>query len=68
MALSPHYPDRATFGTMVLLICVIVSLLKKMLMKEDASYKLVVLLAGFVWLRGMFYLGEYVAVLWGWIK
>ncbi len=68
MVLSPHYPDRATFGTMVLLICVIVSLLKKMLRKADASYKLVVFLAGFVWLRGMFYLGEYVAVLWGWIK
>ena len=68
MALSPHYPDRATFGTMVLLICVILSLLKKILDKAEGSYKLIVGMTGLIWLRGMFYIGEYVAILWGWIK
>ena len=68
MALSPHYPDRATFGTMVLLICVILSLFKKILDKAEGSYKLIVGMTGLIWLRGMFYIGEYVAILWGWIK
>lgn len=68
MILSPHYPDRATFGTMVFLICVIVSLGRKILeAREDLQgwFFGVTLL---VWLRGMFYLGEFMAISWGWIK
>ena len=39
MALSPHYPDRATFGTMVLLVCVILSLAGKVLdVRKDLAW------------------------------
>ena len=68
MMLSPHYPDRATFGTMVLLICVIVSMLKKMMEKSEGKYRFIVIVSGLIWLRGMFFIGEYMAILWGWIK
>ena len=68
MILSPHYPDRATFGTMALLICVIVSMAGKILRaREDLRYWMYGGM-GLIWLRGMFYLGEYLAVCWGWIK
>ncbi|MBQ4260073.1 MAG: hypothetical protein IJB84_07445 [Lachnospiraceae bacterium] len=68
MILSPHYPDRATFGTMVLLICVILSLGKKILTKRT---ELLLPLTGatvLIWLGGMFYLGEFLAIAWGWIR
>ena len=67
MTLSPHYPDRATFGTMVLLICVIVSLLKKLLERDEAKYGFIIAVSALIWLRGMFFLGEYMALAWGWI-
>lgn len=36
MVLSPHYPDRATFGTMVICIVLVLSLLKDILrLRED---------------------------------
>lgn len=68
MILSPHYPDRATFGTMALLICVIISLAKKIVsMRKDLSWMLwgITLL---IWLRGMYYCGEFLGITWGWIK
>ena len=68
MVLSPHYPDRATFGTMVLLVCVILSLVRDMIkVRKDLNVWLwgAALL---IWLRGMFWLGEYLAVCWGWIR
>lgn len=66
--LSPHYPDRASFGTMVLCICVILSLAKKVLEKRaDLAWPLWGG-AAFVWLRGMYFCGEYLAILWGWIR
>ena len=68
MSLSPHYPDRATFGTMALLICVIISLAKKIVsMRKDLSWMLwgITLL---IWLRGMYYCGEFLGITWGWIK
>lgn len=68
MALSPHYPDRATFGTMVLLICVTVSLAKKVLsVRKDLAWMLWGMTA-LIWLRGMYYCGEFLAITWGWIK
>jgi len=68
MALSPHYPDRATFGTMVLLICVTVSLAKKVLeVRKDLAWMLWGMTA-LIWLRGMYYCGEFLAVTWGWIR
>ncbi len=68
MILSPHYPDRATFGTMALLICVIISLAKKIVsVRKDLSWMLwgITLL---IWLRGMYYCGEFLGITWGWIK
>ncbi|MCM1184954.1 MAG: DUF6056 family protein [Lachnoclostridium sp.] len=67
MLLSPHYPDRATFGTMTLVICVIVSLWRKIL-KERENLLFPAFFAGsLIWLRGMFFLGEFLAISWGWI-
>ena len=68
MALSPHYPDRATFGTLVLLICVVLSLAEKILSeRKDLAWPLWII-AALIWLRGMFFCGEFLAITWGWIK
>lgn len=66
--LSPHYPARAATGTIVLCICVILSLAKKILsQREDLAWPL---WGGalLIWLRGMFYCAEWLSVVWGWIK
>lgn len=68
MVLSPHYPDRAAFGTMALLCCVILSLAGKIVRaRQDMAWPLfgVALL---VWLRGMYFCGEFMAISWGWIR
>lgn len=68
MLLSPHYPDRATFGTMVLFICVILSMAKEILREKS---RLDLWFFGgtvLIWLRGMYFLGEFLAISWGWIK
>ena len=49
MVLSPHYPDRATFGTMVLGICLIVSLLEGILQKCPAIQKFTSPMTASVW-------------------
>lgn len=68
MILSPHYPDRASFGTMALLICVILSLAGKILQsRKDMAWPLFGA-AFLVWLRGMYFCGEFMAISWGWIK
>ena len=68
MGMSPHYPDRASFGTMMLLICVILSMTGKILRKRaDLSWPLWTG-AVFIWLRGMYSCGEFLAICWGWIK
>ncbi len=68
MILSPHYPDRATFGTMIFLICAIVSLAGETI-KQRPQLKPWIFGAGSViWLRGMFFLMEYTCMIWGWIK
>lgn len=68
MILSPHYPDRAAFGTMALLICVILSLAKKVLdVRKDLAWMMWGLTA-LIWLRGMYYCGEFLAITWGWIR
>lgn len=68
MILSPHYPDRATFGTMVLMICVILSMVRDILKARKDLNLWFWLVSILVWLRGMFYLGEFLATLWGWIR
>lgn len=67
MILSPHYPDRAAFGTMVILICVILSLTGRIL-RERRELNLPFLgITLLIWLRGMYFLGEFLAITWGWI-
>ena len=66
--LSPHYPDRASFGTLVLCIFAALAFAKKILRRrEDLAWPLWGG-AAFVWLRGMYFCGEYLAILWGWIR
>ena len=68
MILSPHYPDRATFGTMVFLICGIISMTQG-IVKERPKLGIWLTAAGSViWLRGMFFLLEYSCRIWGWIQ
>lgn len=68
MVLSPHYPDRATFGTMVLLICVSLSLMKKICQEREKLHWWFFTVIMFIWFTGMFDLGEDLAIIWGWIK
>lgn len=68
MFLSPHYPDRATFGTLCLIICVVLSLVGKIIQKkEEAAFPLWCCICLF-WFRSMYVLAEYLGVIWGWIK
>ena len=68
MILSPHYPDRAAFGTMVLLICVILSMAGKIVKeRQDLNWPLFGAVT-LVWLRGMYFCGEFLGVSWGWIR
>ncbi|WP_251206644.1 DUF6056 family protein [Acetatifactor aquisgranensis] len=66
--LSPHYPDRASFGTMALCICVILSLAGRMVReRQDLAWPLWGG-AALIGLRGMYFCGEYLSILWGWIR
>ena len=70
MVLSPHYPDRAAFGTMCLLLCVCVSQAASII-KDGSGAKCRLAMAGigiFIWLRGLYFLGEFLAISWGWIR
>ena len=68
MALSPHYPDRATLGTLTLLVCVVLSLAEKVISeRKDLAWPLWSM-AALIWLRGMFFCGEFLAITWGWIR
>jgi hypothetical protein len=68
MILSPHYPDRATFGTMCLAIAVIISRCALIVQKKkEASLPLYL---GFtvIWLKGCYDMLEFLAISAGWIK
>ena len=65
--LSPHYPDRASFGTMILCICAALSLAKKAVLRDERLVLPLWALSVFIWLRGMYFCGEFLAITWGWI-
>ena len=68
LILSPHYPDRAAFGTMMFCVCVSLSLAKK-IVKQRNDLALPLWCVGvFIWLRGMYFCGESLATVWGWIR
>lgn len=68
MFLSPHYPDRATFGTMMLFICVILSVAGKIVRERRDMFAPLWGVSVLIWLRGMYFCGEYLALCWGWIR
>ncbi|MBO4909805.1 MAG: hypothetical protein J5476_11075 [Lachnospiraceae bacterium] len=68
MVLSPHYPDRATFGTMCLMISVIISRSSLIIEKKKEALWPLYLGALLIWLKGMYDLFEFIAIYLGWIK
>ena len=62
MILSPHYPDRATFGTMCLMICVIISRCALIIEKKKEAQWPLYLGAVLIWLKGMYDLGEFISI------
>lgn len=68
MILSPHYPDRAAFGTMVLLLVPIMHMFVEIHQSRKElmipGYGVVL----FVWLAGMFTLCTYICQRIGWIQ
>lgn len=67
MFLSPHYPDRAAFGTMSLIICVIISMMGKILCKRGELAWPLWWMSVLIWLRGMYFCCEQLGLSWGWI-
>ncbi len=68
MALSPHYPDRASFGTMVFLLIPCLRLAGAVRAGGQGHTRLWLLLPGLLWLRTMYVCGEFLAISWGWIR
>lgn len=67
MVLSPHYPDRATFGSMVLLVVASVSMIRRAYEKKPGIKPVIVTGSILIWLRGMFFMGEFIASAKGWL-
>ena len=61
MVLSPHYPDRATYGTLVFFIVVIISLALRLIKEKEELKPWLNGALLFVYVRGMFWLCEYLA-------
>ena len=61
MVLSPHYPDRATYGTLVFFIVVIISLVLRLIKEKEELKPWLNGALLFVYVRGMFWLCEYLA-------
>ena len=68
MILSPHYPDRATFGTMCLAIAVIISRVALITQKKKEASLPLYLGFTLIWLKGCYDMLEFLAVAAGWIK
>lgn len=70
MLLSPHYPDRAAFGTMCLLLCVLMSQTQEILRTLTDKRHLIFLsgIGVFLWAGGMYYLMEFLSISCGWIR
>ncbi len=68
MVLSPHYPDRAAFGTMVLTLIPIMHMISEIWIKREDNELPGLAVSLFVWLGGMFPLCTYVCQMIGWLK
>ncbi len=67
MFLSPHYPDRASFGTMCLMITVIISRCIFVIRHKEDSLIPLSLCMLVIWGAGMYNLTEFLAMSAGWI-
>lgn len=63
MVLSPHYPDRATFGTMAVCITLSLSLLEKTLKLRPEICSYMVMLSGSTWVYALYKLIEEIYIL-----
>lgn len=68
MILSPHYPDRATFGTMCLMICVIISRSALMIRQKKEVALPLFLGSLIIWLKGLYDLCDFLANVFYWIR
>ncbi len=67
MLLSPHFPDRASYGSMMCFILADALMLRRAA-KADSKYMIgVYIVGGVIWLRAMYILSEFLGISWGWI-
>lgn len=59
MILSPHYPDRATFGIMMLGIALILSLLSELVVQRRKVLPYLVAAVSCIWLYAIYVIGGY---------
>ena len=68
MILSPHYPDRAAFGTLILLLIPILRMIAGIWNEKKEAVLPGYGVALFIWLGGMFPLCTYICQMLGWIQ
>lgn len=54
MVLSPHYPDRATFGTMAVCIILIIYMLSDILEKHESFRRSIYIFIGLLWIYSLY--------------
>lgn len=67
MIMSPHYPERAAYGSMVLLILAIFLMAEKIIKAKKESVILFYTTGAFIWMRGIFLVLEFYAAKNYWI-
>ena len=68
MVLSPHYPDRASFGTLVFLLIPVMHLIAEIWKERKGSELPGFAATLFIWLGGMFPLCTYICQMLGWLQ
>lgn len=67
MVLSPHFPDRASYGTMIFLILADVAMTKNILEKKPNFKAYIWIPVLLIWGKGMYYLTQYIGITLGWL-
>ena len=67
MILSPHYPARASFGTMVFLIIAAVSMIMGIINAAKNMKWWMIGFMTFIYVRGLYFLIEFIGIAKGWI-
>ncbi|MBO7386866.1 MAG: hypothetical protein J6U15_03590, partial [Lachnospiraceae bacterium] len=68
MILSPHYPDRASFGSMIFMLIPVIYLLSRILEESKIKEVYSTLLCILIWLIGIFRPIVYICQQLGWLK